>query len=191
MKFKNRAISCDIARCIVRYRTIFSFYRAISCDKAVFAGRPQSSLIHIVRYRAISCDIVRYRAIQIEVCVGDNYSWSFQQKSHHAKFQLNLMRNGWVTDWLEILQRYREFCSATGRVTVLSLDLILSTYRVITPNFSSIQRERTKLVADNRQKILQRCMNTAVLQGLCFVCRFHPWHYNYHVYYFCQAQAKP
>ena len=45
-------------------RAIFNFYFSISWDKAVFAGRPQSSLIHIVRYRAknraISHDIARF-----------------------------------------------------------------------------------------------------------------------------------
>ena len=96
---------------------------------------------------------------------------SFQQKSHYAKFQLNLMRNGCVTT--AVLHGFLQCCKVTD---VLSLNLILSTQRVIIPKFSSINQKLPSQWLFKDKRFYRAALNTAVLQVSSFVSRIDPFH---------------
>ena len=51
-------------------------------------------------------------------------------KSNHAKFQLNLIRNGWVMVRLEIVQRCMEYCSAAGSMFCLQTSSFPSSCKI-------------------------------------------------------------
>ena len=80
----------------------------------------------------------------------------------------------WLSSWLVEIVHALHGILQCCRVTVLYLDKIVYTLRIIMPNFGSIQWKMAEFLADRNSACA--AWNIAVLQGHCFESRLGSFH---------------
>ena len=103
--------------------------------------------------------------------------WSFQQRIHHAKFQLNLMKNGWVmTDQMR-------FCSAAWNTAMLQGPSFASSIDPfhLEDNHAKFQLNLLRNGWDIGCTLFRdSAVLHGILQGHCLDSRLHPNHIGSH-----------